>query len=204
MNIVAQGLKSEGRGFVNSRKRELALNIGAITGLICIVAAALSVFLGIKPLVFQSGSMSPSITTGALAFARTVPADQLEIGDVVSVTNASGVRITHRVTGLDPVGGGEMMMTMRGDANDADDPAPYYVSEADRVLCHMNGLGFAVAWLSNPVAIFLGGMVAGGLCVIAFGRTRVTTTDESVAGDGAKIDSTDSRTMREMEEARHG
>lgn len=200
---MTQNVDDKGRGFVNSGKRELALNIGAIAGLICIAATALSLFLEIKPLVFQSGSMSPSIQTGALAFARTVPADQLVAGDVVSVTNASGVRITHRVTGLEPVGGGEMMMTMRGDANAADDPVPYYVSEADRVLWHMNGLGYAVAWLSNPVAIFLGGMVAGGLLVIAFGRTRVTT-DEPASGDGAKADSANPRTMREMEEARHG
>ncbi|RBA39789.1 signal peptidase I [Dietzia maris] len=201
---MTQNRDDKGRGFVNSGNRELALNIGAIAGLICIVAASLSMFLGFKPLVFQSGSMSPSIQTGALAFARTVPADQLEVGDVVSVTNASGVRITHRVAGLEPVGGGEMMMTMRGDANGADDPVPYYVSEADRVVCHINGLGYAVAWLSNPVAIFLGGIVAGGLLVIAFGRTRTTTTDESASGEGAKTDGADPRTMREMEEARHG
>ena len=50
-----------------SRGRELALNIGAVAGLVCIIAAAASMFLGIKPLVFRSGSMEPAISTGALA-----------------------------------------------------------------------------------------------------------------------------------------
>ena len=184
-----------------SRAREWALNIGAIVGFICIVAAALSMFLGIKPLVFQSGSMSPSITTGALALARTVSAQQLEVGDVVSVTNPSGVRVTHRVTALEPDDDGEVSMTMRGDANAADDPMPYLISEADRVLFHVNGVGYAVAWLSSPVAIFLGGMLAGGLGVIAFGRTRDKTPVQADAGDDF---ATVGAASREMEEARHG
>ena len=192
-----------GRGEVpaRSRAREWALNIGAIVGLLCIVAAALSMFLGIKPLVFQSGSMSPSITTGALALARTVPAQQLEVGDVVSVTNPSGVRVTHRVTSLETFDDGEVALTMRGDANAAEDPMPYLIGEADRVFFHVNGLGYAVAWLSNPVAIFLGGMLAGGLVVIAFGRTRDTT---QVQAGWVDEFATDGAVSREMEEARHG
>ncbi|MGX1769976.1 signal peptidase I [Dietzia sp. NPDC055343] len=184
-----------------SRAREWALNIGAIVGLICIVAAALSMFLGIRPLVFQSGSMSPTINTGALAFAQTVPAQRLKVGDVVSVINPTGVRITHRVTGLEFEDDGEVSMIMRGDANAAQDPVPYLISEADRVLFHVNGLGYVVAWLSNPVSIFLGGMLAGGLAVIAFGRTRVSpqcghiSSDDS-EGIGAPV--------REKKEARNG
>ncbi|WP_230931053.1 S26 family signal peptidase [Dietzia aurantiaca] len=183
-----------------SRAREWALNIGAIVGSICIVAAALSMFLGIKPLVFQSGSMSPSITTGALALARTVPAQQLEVGDVVSMTNPSGVRVTHRVTALDPFEDGEVSITMRGDANAADDPMPYSIGEADRVFFHINGLGYAVAWLSSPVAIFLGGMLAGGLGVIAFGRTREATPVQADSGDDF---ATIGAVPREIEEACH-
>jgi hypothetical protein len=44
---------------------------------------------GVTPLVFTSGSMSPSIETGALGFARTVDADDHAVGDDVSVTNTS-------------------------------------------------------------------------------------------------------------------
>lgn len=188
---------ASGRPARASGGRELALNIGAVLGLLCIVAASLSIFLGITPLVFKSGSMSPGITTGALGLARTVPADHLAVGDVVSVTDASGVRITHRVTGLEPLADGSVNMTMRGDANGANDPVPYVIDQADRVFFHANGLGYAVAWLSNPVAIFLGGMFAGGLCVIAFGRTR-RTHDEP---DAQALMSADAR---ELEDTRHG
>lgn len=198
---MMQAESGQNLGPTRSRAREWALNIGAVVGFICIVAAALSMFLGIKPLVFQSGSMSPSIKTGALALARTVPAQQLEVGDVVSVTNPSGVRVTHRVTSLEPFDDGEVSMTMRGDANAAEDPMPYLIGEADRVFFHVNGLGYAVAWLSNPVAIFLGGMLAGGLVVVAFGRTRDMTQVQAGSGDEF---ATDGAVSREMEEASHG
>lgn len=194
-----------GRAGRPSGRRELALNIGAVLGLLCIVAASVSLFLGITPLVFQSGSMSPGITTGALGLARTVPATQLQVGEVVSVTNASGVRITHRVTGLEPMADGSVSMTMRGDANSADDPMPYEIREADRVFFHVNGLGYAVAWLSNPVAIFLGGMLAGGLCVIAFGRTRRTDDDNDFSNENkADASAPSSADARELEDTRHG
>lgn len=188
-----------GRAGRTSDRRELALNIGAVLGLLCIVAASVSMFLGITPLVFQSGSMSPGITTGALGLARTVPATQLQVGEVVSVTNADGVRITHRVTGLDPLADGSVSMTMRGDANSADDPMPYEIREADRVFFHVNGLGYAVAWLSNPVAIFLGGMLAGGLCVIAFGRTKKSGDD-----DDTDFSNDHKADAPELEDTRHG
>ena len=184
-----------------SRVREAGLNVGAVVGLICIVAAALSLFLGIKPLVFRSGSMSPAASTGALALAKPVDADALSVGDIVSVVDARGVRITHRVTGLEPGDDGTVSMTMRGDANAADDPSPYVIDQADRVMFHVNGLGYVVAWLSHPAAIFLGGMLAGGLGVIAFGRTRTSESDQPDTGDRP---ATGGAETREMEEARHG
>lgn len=160
------------------RGRELLLNLGALAGLVCIVAAAAAMFFGVTPLVFRSGSMEPTISTGALALATPVAAQELAVGDIVSVVEPSGVRITHRVTALAPAGDGEVAVTMRGDASGADDPTPYILREADRVFFHVDGLGYPVAWLSNPVAIFLGGMLAGGLCVIAFGRIRTSDDDE--------------------------
>ena len=66
-------------------RRELALNVGAVAGTVCILATLASVFFGITPLVLRSGSMAPQISTGALALARTVPAADLRFGDIVSV-----------------------------------------------------------------------------------------------------------------------
>ncbi|RVW00079.1 signal peptidase I, partial [Rhodococcus spongiicola] len=151
--------------------REIALNVGAIAGLICVLAAAASFFFGIKPLVFRSGSMSPEITTGSLALSRSVSASDVAVGDVVSVLNQQGTRITHRVEEIVSSDATSSVWILKGDANEAADLSPYTVTEADRVFFSVPGLGYAVAWLSTPVAIFLGGALVGSLMVIAFRPT---------------------------------
>lgn len=152
-------------------RRELALNAGAVAGVICLVAACASLLFGITPLVFRSGSMSPDIPTGSLALARTADASDLRVGDVVSVDNQAGTRITHRVVATEPAGD-QVVLTLKGDANPAADPVTYTVSEADRVLGSVPVLGYVAAWLSSKTAIFLGGIVAGALLMLAFGPIR--------------------------------
>ncbi|QCB52417.1 signal peptidase I [Rhodococcus sp. PAMC28707] len=147
----------------------------------CVLAAVASLTFGIKPLVFRSGSMAPAIHTGALALAKAVPADQLVLGDIVSVED-DGTRITHRVDAIEPMAGGSMVVTLKGDANEEADSSPYFVTEADRVFFHVNGLGYVVAWLSSPVAIFLGGVLVGGLLMVAFrpdGRREQSADNEA-------------------------
>lgn len=146
--------------------RETALTAGALAGLICIAATVAALFFGIKPLVFRSGSMSPEITTGSLALSRTVPATDLKVGNVISVENAQGIRITHRVYEIQSQAGNAMLVTLKGDANKDPDIEPYTITEADRVFTSVGGLGYVVAWLSSPTAIFLGGAFVGALMVI--------------------------------------
>ncbi|QRY62024.1 signal peptidase I [Gordonia sp. PDNC005] len=168
--------------------RELALNVGAVLGLVCIVVAIASMLFGITPLVFRSGSMSPDIPTGSLALARTVDATDLRVGDVVSVDNEVGTRITHRVVDIENAGGGSVSLTLKGDANRVPDPSPYQVTEADRVIGSVPVLGYAAAWLSSKTAIFIGGVVAGVLLMLAFGpirrpRDSTLTTDEPAVSE---------------------
>ncbi|WP_336793972.1 signal peptidase I [Gordonia malaquae] len=177
-------------------RRELALNVGAILGLICIVVAIGSMLFGITPLVFRSGSMSPDIPTGSLALARTVDATDLRIGDVVSVDNEVGTRITHRVVAIENAGDGAVSLTLKGDANRVPDPSPYLVTEADRVIGSVPILGYAAAWLSSKTAIFIGGIVAGALLMLAFGPIRRSsdtslTTNEPADNGGPELQEAD-------------
>ncbi|ORI18646.1 signal peptidase I [Rhodococcus sp. 1163] len=148
--------------------REILLTVGAISGLVCIGIALAAAIFGITPLVFRSGSMSPAIDTGALAFARSTPATELEVGDVVSVTNASGDRVTHRIESIEVVTGNSATLVLKGDANTDVDSEPYVVSEADRILFSVNRLGYVVTWLSGPVAVFAGGVLVGVLLMVAW------------------------------------
>jgi len=153
--------------------RELLLTVGAVVGTVCIVATVAMVAFDMKPLVFRSGSMSPAIDTGALAYAKGTSVGDLKPGDIVSVENSSGTRITHRITAIEP-NGSRAALTLKGDANEDADAAPYVVSSADRVVFSIPWAGYVVAWLSGPIGIFAGGLLVGLLSIVAFtpGRNR--------------------------------
>lgn len=151
--------------------RELALNVGAVAGVLCILAAVASLAFGITPLIFRSGSMAPQIPTGSLALARSVPAGDLRVGDVVSVDDAAGTRITHRIAAVE-TSDDTAVLTLQGDANRVVDPAPYTVTQADRVLMSVPLLGYPAAWLTSKTAVFCGGLLAGALLMLAFGPHR--------------------------------
>jgi signal peptidase I len=157
--------------------RELLLTSGAVIGAICLLAAVGSVAFGLQPLIFRSGSMEPAIGTGALALARDVPAETVQVGDVVSVVAPSGTRITHRVVSTSP--GPVTTLILKGDANRVADTQPYAVSEVAVVVAHVDYLGYVVSWLRHPAAIFLGGVVVGVLVMIAF-----TTRGSPPSGTG--------------------
>ncbi|NKS30471.1 signal peptidase I [Rhodococcus hoagii] len=152
--------------------REVALTVGAIAGLICIVATVAALLFDVKPLIFRSGSMSPEITTGSLALARTVPADDLSVGDIISVNDVGGTRITHRVFAIQETTDRSASVTLKGDANADPDVEPYVIHDADRVFWSTGGLGYIAAWLSSSTAIFLGGVLVGALLVIVARPSR--------------------------------
>ncbi len=117
---------------------------------------------GMKPLVFTSGSMSPTITTGSLALARTVDPADLGVGDVASIARGDGERVTHRVVATAPRGS-ETALVLRGDANSTNDPEPYVVSEAQHVLVSVPGVGRVVAHLDGVAGIVLVSVAGIGL-----------------------------------------
>ncbi|MDV8055845.1 MULTISPECIES: signal peptidase I [unclassified Rhodococcus (in: high G+C Gram-positive bacteria)] len=162
--------------------REFALTIGALAGLVCVAAALGALLFGFTPLVFRSGSMAPEIETGALALSRTVPAEDIRVGDIVNVTNAAGDRITHRVVAVNEVAG-TAALTLKGDANAEPDLETYIVTEAGRVLVSAPKLGYVVTWLSGPVAVFAGGVLVGVLLMVAW-RPRDRKRTESTGADG--------------------
>ena len=139
-------------------------------GVVSLVVAAASVLFGLRPLVFQSGSMSPAIATGALAISQEVGAADLEVGDIVSVPTGSGERVTHRivtVTLRDDVAS----LALKGDANEAVDARTYEVGHADRVLFDVPLLGYAVGWVAGPMGLFALGLYAAFLLSVIFGRS---------------------------------
>lgn len=146
--------------------RSAALTVAAAAGVVCVLSVLLGVTLGIRPLVVQSGSMSPTLETGTLAWGKQVPAGDLEVGDVVMVTTADGDRVTHRIIAIDRTTP-TTKLTLQGDANRAPDAQAYPVEDAYRVFADLPYGGRVVAWLSGPVGLFVLGMYAMGMLLLA-------------------------------------
>lgn len=144
------------------------LTLASIGGVICIAFVLLAVFFHVTLIMFKTGSMSPTIPTGSLAVVREIPATEIRIGDVVTVDRDGALPITHRVTSITPEGDGVESITLRGDANPTEDPAPYLVSRVRLVVFAVPGLAYAVAAVSNPLALGLITLGAAAVVTWAF------------------------------------
>ena len=162
------------RGTKRRIAREVALSIGAVLGVISIVATVAALAFDVKPLVFRSGSMSPAIESGALALAREVPSSRVEAGDVVSVIGADGVRVTHRVVAVGQ-DGDSVSLTLKGDANETPDAEAYAVGSVDRVLWDVPYVGRLVAAAGSPPGTFVCGALVMLCLFLAFAPTRQRT-----------------------------
>lgn len=149
--------------------KQVLLTAGAVIGALCILTTVGAALFGLRPLVFESGSMSPTIATGDLAIAHEVDASSLERGQVVSVPTGSGTRVTHRIVSVEHRGD-QAVLRLRGDANRVADAAPYVVDHADRVLFHLPKVGYVVTWLSGPTGLFVLGLYAAFLLSVLLRR----------------------------------
>ncbi|MBB6629525.1 signal peptidase I [Nocardioides sp. KIGAM211] len=163
--------------------RQTLLTVGAVLGGLCVVVAITAAAFGVRPLVFQSGSMAPTISTGSLAISREVPADDLRKGDVVSVPTATGTRVTHRIVKID-VTDGVATLVLKGDANEVADADPYTVRHADRVLFAVPLLGYVIAWLIGPVGLFLLGLYAAFLLSVILKGSPRKPDDDNPRSEG--------------------
>ncbi|MGA8850178.1 MAG: signal peptidase I [Aeromicrobium sp.] len=135
--------------------------IGAVLGAASAVLAVLAASGHLRPLVFTSGSMEPTIPTGALAFSRPVAATDIVVGDVVSVTRGDGARVTHRVVSTTMRSDG-VVMTLQGDANPSPDVESYRADAAYRVVFGVPWIGHIVTAIAVPwIRALLVMMVAG-------------------------------------------
>ncbi|MFJ5693583.1 signal peptidase I [Arthrobacter sp. NPDC093125] len=168
-----------------SRTHNRLLTVGSVLGSLCVIATLAGLLVGAKPLIFRSGSMSPAITTGALGVSVPVQASEIRVGDVLSVENTSGIRVTHRVVRVD-INNGIASVTLKGDANGVPDAAPYTLREADRVIFSAPLLGYVVAWLNSSAAVFAGGLFTAYLLYLAFGQ-RVASRPPTSGDGGTKL-----------------
>jgi signal peptidase I len=90
---------------------------------LCVLAYAVLLVAGYKPVEVYSGSMVPTLRVGSIAFDRPVAGNSVRVGDVITFQDpyARGRLVTHRVIRIFHTKNGLAYRT-KGDANAARDP----------------------------------------------------------------------------------
>jgi signal peptidase len=143
------------------------LNVCAFLGVLCLVGTVAVAVLGVTPIAFRSDSMAPAISSGDLALAKSVSAGDIGEGDIVSVTDRQGQRVTHRVVEFHPYGS-SIRLTLQADKSDVPDAETYDVTEADRVFMSVPWLGYVFGPARGLFAISIGGIFVACLAVVLF------------------------------------
>jgi len=134
------------------------LTLAGLAGLLSLLWLAAGALFGLSLIIFQTGSMSPTMPIGTAAIVRPIPAADIAVGDVVTIRREGApLPVTHRVVSVevDPQVEGGRLVVMRGDANDVDDQFPYRVTTAELVVFSVPGAGRVLLALRTP--LFVGG-----------------------------------------------
>ena len=159
--------KHERRSSGGSWLVDAFLWVAAAAGVVCITLVILAHTMGITLIMFSTGSMSPTIPPGSVAVVQGVDAADIEVGDVVTVDREGLLPVTHRVTSIEPGSSAdERIITMRGDANEQDDPHPYEITSARTVLWSVPGLAKVIVWFGEPLV--LGGITIGAALLVGW------------------------------------
>ncbi|WP_311259542.1 signal peptidase I [Microbacterium sp. WCS2018Hpa-9] len=139
--------------------------LAAIAGVACMVLVVVALTANITLIMFRTGSMAPTIPAGSVAVVQSVTASQVQVGDVVTVDREGNLPVTHRITSIATgANEGERVITMRGDANAADDPYPYTVQSVRVVLFSVPGIATVIVAMGNPYV--LGGLTLGATALV--------------------------------------
>lgn len=145
------------------------LTVAALVGVAVLAVTIGAHVTGFSPLVVRSGSMEPTISTGAMVLVRTIPAAEVAVGDVVAVDRPDGTRVIHRVLTVEPAGA-TSTLTLKGDANDDPDPQPITVDDAGLLVWTVPSVGRVAAFLASAKGGFVLGCVMTGVALTTLRR----------------------------------
>jgi signal peptidase I len=131
--------------------------LGALCGgaLALVLALAVPVTFGARPLVVLTGSMEPALDTGDVVITKAIPPGEARVGDIVTFRDPhrGGRLVTHRVRDVS-ARGSRIGFVTRGDANNASDRWEVGArDEVSRSVVRIPELGHVLSLLHRPAGV---------------------------------------------------
>jgi signal peptidase len=142
------------------------LSLAWLTAPVTVIGLALWSHVG-GAVVVAGDSMAPALPRGSLIQPAAIDAEQIHVGDVVTVQADNGVLVTHRVVRVADLPAGRHL-ELRGDANPTPDPV---LVPADAVVGRVGLVipvaGFVIAMLSGLAGLLsIISLLAAGMLAI--------------------------------------
>ena len=151
----------------------MLVNLAAIATVVLAGIFLLPGLAGYERYVITGGSMSGTFERGSLAFAETVPVEELAVDDIITYLPPpeSGITelVTHRIIEIDHTGAEPVFQTRR-DANASEDPWVFGLDSPTqaRVEATVPGLGWVfLALADREIRMLIIGIPAGVVGVMS-------------------------------------
>lgn len=122
---------------------------------------------GLRVYTVLSGSMEPAYKVGALIYVKTVNADELKAGDVITFMLDEDTVATHRIVEVIPDENDPAVLRFRtkGDANDAEDGGLVHCSNViGTPVFTIPYLGYIASYIQNPPGTYVA--ISGGAVLL--------------------------------------
>ncbi len=142
--------------------------------LVLVAPALITAYFGITIHTVMSGSMQPTMNPGDELIADVIPANHVQVGDVILYLNTDDWDMTaHRVVKKTQDGQG-IKLVMQGDANPTPDPEVAYsgLQPIRQVVYTIPKIGYVLDLLSSTVVKTLGGVLLILINIFFFMKMR--------------------------------
>jgi signal peptidase len=134
---------------------EIATTLALLVGVFMFLAIGVAPHIfGYRPVTMLSGSMTPTIRPGDMVVDTPEPLRDVRVGQIITfhTPTATGYVDSHRVTHVQRLPSGAVVIRTKGDANKVEDPwhAELHGSTAWRVRMVVPRLGYLINALRGP------------------------------------------------------
>lgn len=130
---------------------------------------------GYKMMTVLSGSMDPGIKAGDVIFAKSIDADSVKIGDVITYKTENNDLITHRVTNV-KIENKNVYFVTKGDSNNVEDSKPVPYSNVVGILAFRIPYGgWVLEFVNSKVGIVL--FIFIPIFILIFGEVKTILSE---------------------------